>query len=256
MAVSLTSTIRDLHRRRARERRGLTLVEGVRLLEEALAAGIPLRGAAVAPALEGTPRGRALKAALLHRGVALGEVTDEELRKLADTEHPQGVVAVAEVHRLDLVDLPAGPGSVLLVLDAVQDPGNVGALARAALGLGAAGLVTLPGTAELESPKALRGSMGALFRLPAAHATLERFTEWAAASGFALWVAAAGGAPVAPAPAGLRLALVLGNEGAGVGAELSARAARTVAVPLRAGVESLNVAVAGGILLYEVTRDR
>ena len=87
--------VRDLHRRRGRERRGLALVEGVRQVEEALAAGLVIRGAVVSAALEGTPRGVALKAALHSTGSVVEEVAEEELDKLAVTDHPQGVVVVA-----------------------------------------------------------------------------------------------------------------------------------------------------------------
>jgi TrmH family RNA methyltransferase len=253
--VSLISTIRDLHRRRARERRGLTLAEGVRLLEEALAAGVPVRGAAVAPALEGTPRGTALKHRLQQAGVPLEAVDDDLLGQLADTEHPQGVVAVIEPRPWRLEDIPVGPRGVVLVLDGVQDPGNVGALARTALGLGADALVALPGTADLSNPKALRGSMGALLRLPAVPATLAGFIVWARGAGVELWTTATDGTPVARVRREGPVALLLGNEGAGVRPELAAAASRSVAVPLSGGVESLNVAVAAGILLYEVTRD-
>lgn len=253
--MSLISTIRDLHRRRARERRGLTLAEGVRLLEEALAAGVAVQGAAVAPMLEGTPRGAALERRLEQAGVPLERVEDDLLLQLADTEQPQGVVAVVEPRAWTLAELRPGPRDVVLVLDGVQDPGNVGALARTALGLGAMAMIALPGTADLTSPKALRGSMGALFRLPALHAETSGFVAWARGEGLALWTTAADGVPVAPAARTGPVALVLGNEGAGVRPELVVAASRSVAVPLRAGVESLNVAVAAGILLYEVTRE-
>lgn len=196
--MSLISTIRDLHRRRARERRGLTLAEGVRLLEEALAAGIPVRGAAVAPALEGTPRGSALKRRLEAAAVPLEVVDDDLLAQLADTEHPQGVVAVIEPRPWTLADIPVEPRGVVLVLDGVQDPGNVGALARTALGLGAGALVALPGTADLSNPKALRGSMGALFRLPAVPTTLEGFVAWARGAGVELWTTAPDGRARSP----------------------------------------------------------
>ena len=258
MGGSLLTTIRDLHRRRGRERRGLALAEGVRLVEEALAAGIGVRGAAVSPALEATPRGSALKSALRDRGVALVEVGPAELDELADTEHPQGVVAVIEPRAWTLADVPAGPGAVVLVLDAVQDPGNVGTLLRTALGLGASGVVALKGTADLTNPKVLRGSMGAAFRLPAVPAAPETFLAWAEEHGVELWVAAANGKPAGSRGPRVRrppLALVVGNEGAGVGAALEAAARRQVSIPLAPGVESLNVAVAAGILLYEVMRD-
>jgi TrmH family RNA methyltransferase len=258
MAGSLRTTIRDLHRRRGRERRGLALAEGVRLVEEALAARIPIRGAAVAPGLEGTPRGQALKTALERAGVALEPVSDAELEELADTEHPQGVVAVVEPPRWRLDDIAAAPGTPVLVLDAVQDPGNVGTILRTALGLGGGGVVALKGTADLTNAKVLRGSMGALFRLPAVPADVAEYLAWAARAGVETWVTAADGEPLRPPGAARRhpapVALVLGNEGAGVGAELAAAARRRVAIPLARGVESLNVAVAAGILLHEVAR--
>ena len=257
MAGSLSTTIRDLHRRRGRERRGLALAEGVRLVEEALAAGIGVRGAAVSPALEGTPRGSALKSALRERGVPMSEVGLAELDELAGTEHPQGIVAVVEPRVWTLADVVAAPGSVLLVLDAVQDPGNVGTVLRTALGLGAAGVVALKGTADLTNPKVLRGSMGAAFRLPAVSTDIEGFLAWAGDRDVELWVAAADGESATRRrnrTATPPLALVLGNEGAGVSAALETAARRRVSIRLAPGVESLNVAVAAGILLYEVVR--
>lgn len=256
---ALLTTIRDLARRRGRERRGLALAEGVRLIEEAVAAAIPIRGAAVSPALEGTTRGKALKLALAGRGVRMVEVAPAELDALADTEHPQGVVAVVEPRVWSLADVPVLPGGVVLVLDAVQDPGNVGAMLRTALGLGAAGLVALKGTAELTNPKVLRGSMGAGFRLPAVASDADALLAWATEHGVELWAAAADGVPLGGGKRGggprPPLALVVGNEGAGVGDALAQAARRRVAIPLAPGVESLNVAVAAGILLYEVMRD-
>jgi TrmH family RNA methyltransferase len=254
---SLQTTIRDLRRRKGRERRGLALAEGVRLVEEALAAGVPVRGAVVSPALEGTPRGKSLKSALAERGIPLVEVDVGELDGLSDTEQPQGIVAVIEPRDWSLDQVPVGPGSVVLVLDAVQDPGNVGTMLRTVLALGAAGLVALKGTAELTNPKVLRGSMGALFRLPAVTSTTEEFLAWIAQRGLELWVTAADGEPLPRTPGAPRhsgLALVVGNEGAGVSPRLQAAARRRVAIPLAPGAESLNVAVAAGILLHEVLR--
>jgi RNA methyltransferase, TrmH family len=256
VGVSLISTIRDLHRRRARDRRALTLAEGVRLLEEALAAGIAVEGAVTSPALEGTPRGAALKRRLSDSGVPIEEIDDDLLGQLAGTEQPQGVVAVVAPRVWTLDAIVPGANGVILVLDAVQDPGNVGALARTALGLGAAGLIALPGTADLHNPKSLRGSMGALFRLPAVETSGDAFIAWARGAGVMLWTTASDGTPVDRARRAGPIALLLGNEGAGVRPEFAAAAAQSVAVPLASGVESLNVAVAAGIILYEVTRER
>jgi TrmH family RNA methyltransferase len=249
--------IRDLHRRRGRERRGLALAEGVRLVEEALAAALPLRGAAISPALEATTRGRALKSALEQQAVRLEAVSESELADLADTEHPQGVVAVVEPRRWSLEDIAVAPGRPVLVLDGVQDPGNVGTLLRSALGLGAAGVVALKGTAELTNPKVVRGSMGALFRLPAVPSDAETLLGWTRERGVELWVAAADGVPLEPGAARAEAAavgLVLGNEGAGVSPALDQAATRRVAIRLAPGSESLNVAIAAAILLREVAR--
>jgi len=180
---------------------------------------------------------------------------DRALAALADTEHPQGVIAVIEPPGWKLEALAPRAGEVVVVLDGVQDPGNVGAIARTALGLGASGLIALKGTAELTNPKVLRGSMGALFRLPSVSSTDAECLAWVERVGAVLWVTDSAG----ERPGGQRLtapvALVLGNEGAGIRAELDRVATRRLAIPLHAGVESLNVAVAAGILLYEVRRD-
>lgn len=258
MSSSLQTLIRDLHRRRGRERRGLALAEGVRLVEEALASGISIRGAAISPALESTTRGKALKAALTERSIRLEEVTDADLEGLADTEHPQGVAAVIEPRRWSLDEIRLLPGTTLLVLDGVQDPGNVGTMLRTALGFGAAGLVALKGTADLTNPKVIRAAMGASFRLPAVSASPDEFVAWARLQRAQIWVAdVSGDSPdrLARRSAGRApVALVVGNEGAGVSSGLEAAAARRIAIPLARGVESLNVAIAAGILLYEVTR--
>jgi TrmH family RNA methyltransferase len=259
MSSSLQTLIRDLHRRRGRERRGLALAEGVRLVEEALATAITIRGAAASPALEATTRGKALKAALLDRGIRLEEVSEDELASLADTDHPQGVVAVIEPKEWSLSDIRLNPGSAALALDGVQDPGNVGTMLRSALGLGATGLVALKGTADLTNPKVIRGAMGASFRLPAVAASPEELVAWSRLQRAEIWVADAGGEPVERLPARTvarpPVVLVVGNEGAGVGPAVEAAADRKIAIRQARGVESLNVAVAAGILLYEVTRD-
>jgi TrmH family RNA methyltransferase len=229
-------------------------------VEEALAGGIAIRGAAVSPALESTTRGKTLKASLAERCVRTEDVADQELEALADTEHPQGVVAVIEPKRWNLGDIRLIPGSTVLVLDGVQDPGNVGTMLRTSLALGAAGLVALKGTADLTNPKVIRSSMGASFRLPTVSAAAEEFVAWARLQRAEIWITDANGETPG---GGLQassdrppLALVLGNEGAGVSPTLEAAASRRVGIPLSPAVESLNVAVAAGILLYELTRGR
>jgi RNA methyltransferase, TrmH family len=254
MSRSLFTLVRDLKRPRGRERRALALAEGVRLLEEALAAGVSIKHVLASPALEATPRGEALKAAFARAGQAVEAVSEQELSELAATEHPQGIVAVIEPPRWVLADIAPGPRAPVLVLDAVQDPGNVGAMVRTAWALGAAGVLALPGTAEATNPKCLRATMGGLFRLPYVEIDETGLEAWSLGTRVPVLVAAADGGPPEQRRGGA-LALVVGNEGVGTRASLDRWTAGRIGIPLRAGAESLNVSVAAGILLYEVTRE-
>lgn len=246
--------LRSLRQRRAREEEGLFLAEGVRAVEDLAASSLPVRLAAAASSLGDTPRGRSLLNVLAAQGVAVREADDRELAELADTETPQGILAVAEIPRAALDDLGADRDpSVILVLDAVQDPGNFGTLARTAEALGAAGLVALPGTVDPWNPKAVRAAMGSTFRLPVVQAGWDEVGTWLASAGFAVLAAAADGEPLGDARPP-RAALVLGNEGAGISDEARTRADRVVGIPLRGRAESLNVGAAGAILLHELLR--
>jgi TrmH family RNA methyltransferase len=256
--MRLLTLARDLQRRKARERQGLFLAEGIRTAEELLAAPhLRLRGALVSPALAAGARGEALHRRLAAAGVPLLEVGEREFDSAAGTEAPQGVLLIAEQPALTLDDLAGrlgdGPAR-LLVLDGVQDPGNVGTLLRSAAGLGAAGVVALSGTADLWGAKVVRASMGALFRLPALAATAAAALAFLDGARIVLWGADGSGTAVADlapdAPA--RLALAVGNEGAGLGDAVRAACARLVAVPSSGLVESLNVAAAASVLLYEL----
>src|SRR5258707_3903791 len=160
---NLQSTVRDLQRRKARGRRGLAVVEGVRLVEEALAAGLEFKGALVAPELARTTRGQALAAELTSHGVAVEEIGSRAFSDLAGTDTPQGILAIVQPRTWALTDIAAGP---LLVVDGVQDPGNVGTLIRTAHALGASASLLLRGSADPMNPKALRAAMGATFRHP------------------------------------------------------------------------------------------
>lgn len=182
------------------------------------------------------------------------EVASNEFASAAETESPQGVIAIAEVPTRTLNDLGDDWKGVLLVLDAVQDPGNVGTILRTAAALGAVATVALPGTVDLWNAKVVRSGMGAHFRHPALSSTWPELDTFRARTGMAILAADAGGEPVSSVAPRPRVALVVGNEGAGVSSETRARADRTIGLPLSPQAESLNVAVATGILLYLLSR--
>ena len=247
--------LRSLRQRKAREAEGLFLAEGVRAVEDLLASPLPVRLAVAASSRGDTPRGQALLDVLARKRVALHRASERDLAALADTETPQGILAVAPIPSagLDALRVQDHDPAVVLVLDAVQDPGNFGTLARTAEALGAVGLVALPGTVDPWNPKSVRAAMGSTFRVPVVQVDWEQLAPWLASGGFATLAAAAGGEPLGEARP-VRAALVLGNEGAGISEATRARADRVVGIPLRGRAESLNVAAAGAILLYELLR--
>lgn len=248
-----TGLIASLRRRKVREAEGLLLAEGVRVVEELVAASVPVRLAVLA---DGFGRASARERSLaeeLSRGARVERVPEHELARLAPTTSPQGVLVVAQIPRAELTAVMPPERSVVLALDAVQDPGNLGTLARTAAAFGVEILALLPGTVDAWNPKAIRAAAGVLFGLTVVDADWRTLSGWLREQGFAIYGTAAEGRPVASLDRRPREALVVGNEGAGLSPDVAAGADAVVAVPMRGGVDSLNVAVAAGILLYQLT---
>ena len=250
--MKLLTLARDLKRRKARERQRLFTVEGVRTVEELTRSALRIHGVLVAPQLADAPRGAALLTDLRQRGVEVLEVSAQEFASAAETESPQGVLAIATVppHSFDSLTLP--PRARIVILDAVQDPGNVGTIVRTAAALGTAAVVAMPGTVDLWNAKVVRSAKGAGFHLPTFADTWDALDAFRHRESFALWGADAAGTPVHELKPPDRLALVVGNEGAGMSNDAHQRVDRMVALPIERTVESLNVAVATGILLYQL----
>jgi RNA methyltransferase, TrmH family len=250
--VKLLTLARDLGRRKAREKHSLFVAEGVRSVEELLRSDLKVRGALVAPQLLSAPRGQALRKSLDESGVEVAEVSEKDFRSAAETESPQGVIAIGEIPARSLDTLEVSSGCRLLLLDGVQDPGNVGTILRTALGLGATATIALPGTVDLWNPKVIRSSMGAQFAHAAFHAGSSETFTFLDRNNIELWAADAGGTALERGDASPRLAIAVGNEGSGLSPEIRSKAQKTISLPIAARVESLNVAVAAGIILYEL----
>ena len=242
-----------LRHRKTREREGLVLVEGVRAVREALAAGAVARFAVASPALDRLEEGRAARAALARAGVEVDAVDDREVAELADTGHPQGVLLVCAEPTAAADAVRAG--GRYLVLDAVQDPGNVGTLMRTATAFDVDAVVVLDGTADPWGAKAVRASAGMVFHRPVLQRGGEDAVALLRAAGVPLLVADATGSDVAEAVPPGGWALVVANEGAGPREALRRAADRLVRVPMPGPAESLNAAVAGALLLYALTRE-
>ncbi|MDQ6718603.1 MAG: RNA methyltransferase, partial [Gemmatimonadota bacterium] len=191
--MKLLTLARDLKRRKAREKRSLFVAEGVRAVEELLSSGLAVEGALVSPLLAETPRGADVLARLKTDGVEILEVTERDFQTAADTESPQGVLAMARVPNQNLDTVMRGERFRVLILDGIQDPGNAGTILRTAAALGAVATFALPGTVDLWNAKVVRSSMGAQFRHPAISLTGEEFANFLRRESVELWGAEAGG---------------------------------------------------------------
>ena len=250
--MKLLTLARDLKRRKAREKRSLFVAEGVRGVEELLKSGLAIEGALVSPLLEESPRGAELLARLRSGSVEILELSENEFQTAADTESPQGILAIARVPKQNLESVTKGEKFRIVVLDGVQDPGNAGTILRTAAALGAAATLALPGTVDLWNAKVVRSSMGAQFKHPSLSVSAEELANLLRRESIALWGADAGGDPLRGEAPPAKLAIAVGNEGAGLSSTVRGLATRIVGLPIASGVESLNVAVATGIILYEL----
>lgn len=248
----LVKAAADLKQKKHRQQQGLFLAEGLRTVEEAVAAK-------AAASIFYTPiedqRTRAVLEAAAAANVRLYCVNEAVMKKIADTDSPQGIVATCPLQKTTLEDLLA-TGKMLLVLDRVGDPGNLGTMLRTADAAGIGGVVLLKGSVDIYSPKAVRSSMGSLFHVPVVAGLEEAaFIREAQRSGYQLLVTSLEGADnLYKADLSGRIAFVMGNEANGVSRELLAAADKRVYIPMAGRAESLNVAMAAGIVMFEALR--
>ena len=234
-----------------RQAERLFLAEGVRLVEEALDCGVQIEWTVATPGA-GARAGELIEK-LLERKIPVYRAEQKVLRKALDVVTPQAVAAVCRQPETRLDELSIPDRALVVVCDGLKEPGNLGAVVRAAASAGAEATLAGPDTVDIFNPKVLRGSMGALFRMPVVGvenpASISRFL---AENGFSVFLAAVGGENIFSVdrfPA--RTALVLGSEAQG---SANFPEARRVSIPMARNVESLNVAVAAGIILYEISR--
>ena len=240
----LVAQIRKLNTSRSfRREQGLFVCDGPKLLGEALAWGAEVAAVLSVP-------GRAPEPV---PGARMVEVPEDLLKSLTTTEIPQGVLFLCRLPDLRMPERLTG--SRYLVLDGVQDPGNVGTIWRTADALGADGLLLLPGCADPFSPKTVRASMGACFRLPVWELGREALLPALDRAGLPLYATALRADTEDVRRADLsRCAVVIGSEGRGVSPETLALCGKTLKIPMRDRCESLNAAVAAAVVLWEMAR--
>jgi TrmH family RNA methyltransferase len=242
---------RALARRQVRQRERRFIVEGVRLVGEAVRAEVQPAFVLHTEGAAHNPEVASLLDQLVRRGVPCHLVSDEVLVACADTITPPGLLAV-----LPFPDIAVPARSTwTLVVDSVRTPGNLGAILRTAAAAGVEQVLLSPGTVDLYNPKVVRGGSGAHFHLPACSLPWDEIGT--RLRGLDVWLAAAeGDRPYTDVNWQRPLALIVGGEARGASQAAVALAGGRVTIPMQRGVESLNVAVATGVLLFEITRQR
>jgi TrmH family RNA methyltransferase len=251
-----------LKTKKERAAKGKFLIEGLRLCEEAAASSWMIESALFTPSFGEKDREKALLNKLHSLRVEPIPVKSQDLARLSDTVTAQGIVCVVKTKQRSLDDLwtkdrlGASRNQVVLALDGISDPGNVGTLIRTADAFGASAVLLSSDTVELYNPKVIRSTMGSVFHLPAVdEIDLEKVIPKMKKTGFRILSThvAQGKRADQVRPSG-KICLLIGSEAQGLSRRLIELSDEVIHIPSSGKAESLNVAVAGGILLYEITR--
>lgn len=248
--------VRQLADRKHRRRQGAFVVEGRQPVWRAVQAGWQIEVLIAAPELLAGSATAAMVAGQEARGVRVVHVSGELFGRIGSREGPSGIAAIVRTRVTSLDGLTAGAGAVFTVLHQIGNPGNLGTIIRTVDATGGAGVITLGDSTDAFGPAAVKASMGSLFAVPVAHAPdADSFFGWAAAHGVQV-VATSGGADTEHWRAVYRppVAVLFGAEGTGLPEPMLQRADTRVRIPMAGTAESLNLAAAAAVMLYEVTR--
>jgi TrmH family RNA methyltransferase len=237
--------------RKARHKAGRFVIEGTNLVLDAVGAGALVHEVYYTDEFAASPEGESSFQRLSQSGAGLQAVSPTVMRSMSDTQAPQGILAVVDIPRLPIPD----DFSFALVIDAISDPGNMGSLMRVAAAAGVSLMLVTSGTVDLTNPKVVRGAMGAHFRLPVQMLSWEGVARRLAEH--VIFIAEVkSGAPYYQVDWRQPSALIVSDEAHGASREAEQTAHARVTIPMPGGTESLNVAVASGILIYEMVRQR
>jgi len=249
--------LRSLHRREDRDRAGLALIEGLRLLSQAVERRVRFETLVLAPELLTSPYGRKLAHRLRRSGARCLEVSRDVFHSLALCDDPQGIAAVVPQEWQPIQRADPRDGLCWIALGALQSPGNLGTIIRTAEAVGAGGIVFLDPAADPYDASTIRASMGALFGLGYVRATLSEFAAWKRRTGCLV----VGTSPSAEedyhaVPYPEPCVLMMGWERRGLSPQETAQCDRLVRIPMVGRGDSLNLAIATGVMLYEVFNQR
>ena len=242
--------IKTLSQKKVRESSGLFLVEGTRLLEEANNRGVKIKYLIISETVENVPN--------INQGCQVLRLPNNLFKKVSDTVSPQGIIAVAEQIEISLADIMLGADPLVIVLNGLQDPGNLGTIIRTSAAAGATAVLLTEGTVDLYNPKVIRSTMGSLFQVPIVNDLDDNeAVKWLNYHLINIIVADLDSEEYYYS-VNLKepFALVIGNENRGPNDIWREAAYKKIKIPILGSTESLNASVAAGIILYDAVRQR
>ncbi len=253
---SIIKTAKQLQQKKFRDKTGTFLIEGYHLLEEALKSRMLFDFVVFSEEVLDKTEARALVALLEENHIDCYKMPDQIFQTLVETESPQGVVGAVHKPKWDERAVLHKPEGNILVLDRLQDPGNVGTMIRTAEAAGYRAILAMKGTVDIYGSKVIRSAMGSLFRMPVLYCdsptvALEKLEK---AGKSTVCTTLDTGVYYHQISLSKNVAIIIGNEGSGICHEFKAGATHKVKIPMQGEIESLNAAMAAGILMYEGVR--
>jgi len=247
----------DIKKRKGRDKHVSFLIEGPHLIEMALNSGNKLNDVLFSTSFESKEEGQQFLRRLSKHTKSIFKVSEHVMARISDTETTQGIVAVSACRALSLEDLRPDATAFIVVVDGVQDPGNLGAIIRTADAAAADAVILLPGTCDAFMQKTVRSTAGSIFNIPVIHADLQALLQWLNLNKIKLAVTSLDSErTVFEERLEGPLAIVFGNEAHGVGKKILNAADLILKVPIYGKAESLNVAADAAVCIYEAARQR
>ncbi|MDP2277497.1 MAG: RNA methyltransferase, partial [Nitrospirota bacterium] len=247
----------DIKNKRSKYKHAAFIVEGPHLIEMALASGHQIKEVFFTSAFSAKKDGQKILREIRKKTDELFEVTEQIMNKLADTETPQGIIATASYAEKNLEEIRFKSVPLIVAVDGVQEPGNLGAIIRTSDAAGADAVIILKGTCDVFMQKTIRATAGSIFNIPIIYAGTDNLFQWLKANGIML-IATALDSDKSIFDAGLKnpIAFVFGNEAHGVSSEIKRKADLILKIPIYGKAESLNVSASAAVCLYEAIRQR
>lgn len=265
MEVEITSTsnkvikeIKSLHRKRDRWNKRRFFIEGVKSLDEALKTSSDILYIIYGPSLFDMDNGHEMYNKIVESDIDIYKTTDKILKDISDTENPQGIIGVLSFQMEELHHLLNIEDNFIIVLDKVQDPGNLGTIIRSADALGAKSVIVTKGCVDIFNPKVIRSTMGSIFHMPVTYCEdiMELILKLKKKDINVITTSFRESIPCYKMDFNRDFALIIGNESKGVSMDIIESSDYLVKIPMIGDAESLNAAMASSILMYEAFRQR